>query len=245
MRETDRRRVFIGRPEDAFQPMPESAVVIIDVLLSTTTVVTSVAQGRRTVLTGSVDEARQRARDLTNPILASEPGFTASDELMAFTGPSRLTKTVETGRPLVLVAPTARLTVGRSTAYFACLRNLSATTEALALDENDVYVISAGHAGQARCEDELLATWTAQRLLAMGFEAGNLRTLREIERWSRAEVKTVGLGRGADYLRRLGHEEDVDFVLSRVDDLDVVCRSHGTEVRAHWPRPALVAAGSH
>ena len=68
---------------------------------------------------------------------------------------------------------------------------------------------------------------------------GGLRTAREVDRWSRADPSVLALGRGADHLRRMGHDDDLNFALSRVDDLDLVCLYDDHEVRAHWPSRPL------
>jgi phosphosulfolactate phosphohydrolase-like enzyme len=239
------REVQIDPGAESIHGSPLDAIVLIDVLLSSTTVVTSVAQGRRTVLAATVEDGRQRARALPNPILASEPGLQSASEFDEATGPSTLSSLPGPERPLVLLSATARLLPGTEPApaiYVGCLRNLSATVEMLDLHHERVALVSVGHDGQARCEDQLVAGWIAGRLLERGFTPASLHTSREIERWSRADLSVVALGRGAEYLRRLGRSADLEFVLSRVDDLDVACRHHGPEVGAAWLAPIRVAA---
>jgi phosphosulfolactate phosphohydrolase-like enzyme len=245
------REVRIDSPVDAVQRQGVDAVVLIDVLLSSTTVVTSVAQGRRTVLAASVEEGRHRARALSNPILACEPGLLGTSEFDPRTGPSSLHSLPESERPLVLVSPAAHWLPSDEAApavYVGCLRNLSATVEMLVLHHRRVAVLGVGHGGQTRCEDQLVAGWIAGRLVQLGFAPSNLHTHREVDRWSRADLSVVALGRGAEYLRRLGLEADLDFVLSRVDDLEVACRHLGPEASAAWLAPvpaAAVSAGAH
>jgi hypothetical protein len=82
--------------------------VCIDVLLSSTTAVTSVARGRRTVLAATVAEGRMRARHLSDPIMAGGPGVAAAD-FDARSGPFALDGRSDTARPLVLVSPAAQV----------------------------------------------------------------------------------------------------------------------------------------
>ena len=74
-------------------------------------------------------------------------------------------------RPFLLLTPAAEVlagSLGAPAVYLACLRNLSATVEAVAEAHDQVAVIAAGHAGQPRSEDQMVAAWIAGRLLASG-----------------------------------------------------------------------------
>ena len=150
---------------------------------------------------------------------------------------------------MIFVCPTAELleAAERSPAvYVACLRNMSATVSAVALRHDRVAVIAAGYAGQERSEDQMLAALMAGLLMDQGYEAGGLRTAREIDRWSRADPSVLALGRGADHLRRMGYDVDLNFALSRVDDLDLVCLYDDHEVRASAPSmPLQEVAAAH
>jgi 2-phosphosulfolactate phosphatase len=235
-----KNEVFIGTVGAVHDRGPESAMVLIDVLLSTSTAVTSVAQGRRTLLAPSVDEGRRRAEPLSNPILAAEPGVSNAGEFDPGTGPASLHGMDDTARDLVLVAPSTRIQGDEApTVYVACLRNMTATAAALAERHTRVYLVPVGHEGDQRCEDQMVASWIARAMIGLGFVAGDLRTAREIERWSRADLSVLALGRGADYLRRLGRDADLDFVLNRVDDVDIVCRLRSSELFAQLPTPTV------
>jgi phosphosulfolactate phosphohydrolase-like enzyme len=231
-----RQTVLIDALPDSVYRHLDCAIVCIDVLLSTTTAVTSVAQGRRTLFASSVADGRRRARDLSDPVLAGEPGFAAAD-FDSRSGPSALEGRVDVGRPLVLVSPAAQLLYNAEEAaavYVACLRNMSATADLLAERYERVALLGAGFGGESRCEDQMVAAWIAGKLVDRGFETADPQTARELERWSRTDVSVAALGRGAEYLRRVGREEDLRFVLSRVDDLDLTCRFRSGETeRAH------------
>jgi phosphosulfolactate phosphohydrolase-like enzyme len=159
-------------------------------------------------------------------------------------GLSRL-ETADDGRPFVLVSSSVEVlekAAGAPAVYVACLRNLSATVDALAESHDQVAIVAAGHGTDTRCEDQLAASWMARQLVAMGYEPASHQTVREMQRWAYADLSVVALGRGAEHWRRQGREEDVDFVLRRVDDLDLVCSYEtGGEVRGHRSRlPAPV-----
>ncbi len=242
-----RRQVHIDALAESVYRHPDHAIVCIDVLLSSTTVVTAVAQGRRTLLATTVDEARTCARGLTDALVLGDPGLPAADGFEARGGPAALESRRDISRPLVLVSPAAQIAYNAHSApavYVACLRNMSATAEVLAERHDRVALVGAGHGSEVRYEDQIVAALIARKLIERGFEPDGLQTAREIERWGRADLSVLGLGRGAEHLRRLGRGEDLEFVMSRVDDLAVTCRFQAGEMREVWLSP-LRSAASH
>lgn len=238
MQDHSRREVHIDTVADGLQRHPRHAVVFIDILMSSTTLVTSATQGRRTLVVANLDEGRRRARGLRNPILAADPGAEAGFEFDSRTGPSHLSTLGNPERPLMLLSPAAGSLAEAEQAparFIACLRNMTATINALSEEHDEVVLVASGHAGQARCEDLMAAGWMGARLLELGYVPSGLQTIRAIERWGRADLSVLALGRAADHLRRLGRDEDLAFVLQRVDDLETVCRYQGDEVMATWP----------
>jgi phosphosulfolactate phosphohydrolase-like enzyme len=230
-----RRRVQLDALAESAHRHLDGAIICVDVLLCSTTAVTSVAQGRRTLIVASAEEAYEAAGFLRNPVLADEmPGRT----LLGFeaeAGPAVLDKRRDIGRPLVLTSPTAHLLAnarGADGVYLACLRNAAATAAYVALHHERVTVIGAGHGPDTRCEDQIVATMIAQDLIRRGFEAEGLGTMRELSRWRHADVSAARLGRGAELLNRIGQREDVEFALGRRDDLDQVCEYQDGEVFA-------------
>jgi len=250
----DRREVVIDALAGGVYRHLDSAIVCIDVLLSTSTLVTAVASGRRTVAVASLEAGRHRAEGLRDAVLSNE-----SEAPIPILGGNRLGPVSIEGRadrrPLVLVSPAAELidnAAGAPGIYIACLRNLSATVDAVAAMHDRVALVGAGHGSDTRCEDQLAAAWMARQLVAMGYEPAGHQTAREMERWAHADLSVVRLGRGAEHWRRQGHGDDVDFVLDRVDDLDLVCAYDEGEVRAasfpagpSWVAPARAVAASH
>jgi phosphosulfolactate phosphohydrolase-like enzyme len=234
-----RREVQIDSLADSVHRHADRAIVCIDVLLSSTSAVTSLAQGRRTVLATTVEEARLRGRSLNEAVLMGEPGLPGVQGPEFCPGPCALESRGE--GDVVVVSPAAKLLYDAQCAhavYVACLRNMSATAELLAERHDRVTLVGAGYGGEVRYEDQMVAAWIAGKLVAHGFEPAGLHTVREIERWSKVEPSVAALGRGAEHLRRLGQGQELHFVLSRVDDLDLACRFQGGELRQVWRSPA-------
>ena len=225
-----RREVHIDSLTDGYRA-GDRAIVCVDVLLSSTTVATSLAQGRRTVLTATVEEARARGRGLAYPLVVSEPGSPGADGPDIHTGPLALEYLQGRPQDVVVVSPAAKILYDTSAAvYVACLRNMSATARLLARRHDLVTLVAAGHAGELRSEDQMVAAWIAAKLVDAGFQPSGLHTAREVERWSRADLSLAALGRGAEHLRRIGRAEELEYVLSRIDDLDFACRFHAGEI---------------
>lgn len=216
----------------------DDAIICVDILLCSTTAVTSAARGRRTFIVSNAEEARSRANALRNPVLASEIPAQAPPDFDADTGPAALERRRDVERPLVLTSPTAHLLANARFApalYLACLRNAAAVARHVAVHHDRVTVLGAGHGSDIRCEDQLAAAMIARDLARQGFEPEGLSTIRELSRWRDADLSVARLGRGAELLRRTGHEEDLEFALGRQDDLDLVCEFRDGEVVAgNW-----------
>lgn len=244
---TSVRKVKIDAlPESAYRHLERDAIVCIDAMLAGTIVVTSLALGRRVFLVGSVEEARVLVRRFQDPLLAIEGFETAPEGFDRNLGPVSLGERSDVHRPLVLVSPLAGLLAnasGGAAVYVTCFRNLAATAEALAAGHQRVALLGAGYAGEQRCEDRIVAALVARMLIERGFEAEDLTTVQEVASWAGADMALVGLGKSADYLRRHRREAELEFVLSRRDDLDLVCVYESGEVRvaeaSHWLRKAF------
>ena len=228
-----RKTVVIDQlSESAFRHL-DSAIVCVDVFLFSTNAVTAVASGRRTIPVAWAEGARRLGAALGVSILAAEPDASAPTQFDTRWGPARLERREDVTRPLVLLSPTAQLldnASGCPETYVACLRNLTATVEALASRHRRVAIVAAGQDGETRCEDQLVSAWLAQALVDRGFEPEGRLTHRELARWARAELAVTRLGKGAGLLRQLGRVEDLEFVLDRVDDIDLACTVVGGEI---------------
>ena len=234
-------------PESAFRYLDDYAVVCIDVLSASTTIVTAVGQGRVAVPAYDRDQALRLSYGLPEALLAVEEAGppTLSAELR--NGPAALSRRAD-ARPLVVAGTTGTELLinaaGARATYVACLRNITATIEYLAAHHSRVVLLGAGWGNEFRCEDQMAAARIAAGLMWEGFEAEDLTTEDLVTRWSQAELDMVALGKTAAYLKRWGQQEDVDFVLAHVDDMDVVCRyREGRVLRVTAPRPTFSTTG--
>lgn len=231
---TGRRVVRIdGLPESAWRYTGYDAIVCIDVLLSATTIVTAVAQGRRVFPTSTPGDGLQVKSRFLDAVLVTD-ALERADGPMTFAGPAWVTADGQ-ARPLVHVSPLAEMlatTVPGATVYVACLRNLKATAAEVGRRHRKVAILAAGEAGELCAEDQMAAAWLAARLRRRGFSLEGRHTVNEVTRWGRPDVSLVGWSRSAERLRSRGRGDDVDFVLQHVDDLDVVCAYAQGELRA-------------
>lgn len=201
------------------------AVVLVDVLCETTTLVTAAAQRRQVFPAASAPAALALAHGLRDPIIATSErsnwrsGFEMGDS------PAALARRSD-ARPFVLACETGRLLAERAQrwpdVYLACLRNVGATARHLALRHERVLVIDSG-SDDVRCEDRIAAARLAQLLVDEGFAPLGLETHETLSRWAAADLALAEWGRSAEELRRARREEDLDFVLAHIDDVDVVC----------------------
>jgi phosphosulfolactate phosphohydrolase-like enzyme len=211
-------------PESAWRYPGYDAIVCVDVLLSATTIVTALAQDRRVLLAEETRQAQQLAAGLEDPLLLTDALASADDGSLRFAGPALLV-TESKPRPLVLVSPFAAMLLEasrRASVYVACLRNLEATANELALQHRRVVLIGAGQDGEVCVADQMATTWLALRLQGRDFDLEGRHTHDEVKRWGSSDVSLIGLSRSAERLRARGREVEVNFVLRHVNDLDVV-----------------------
>jgi len=217
------------------------AIVCVDVLLSSTTIVTAVARGRRVFSASTPAEGLQVKSRVGDAVLVTD-AIEGAGGPVTYAGPALVTSDGEV-RPLVHVSPLADMLaagIPGATVYVACLRNLKATAAEIARKHWRVAILAAGEGGELCSEDQMAAAWLAARLRRRGFVLESRRTAAEVARWGRPDVSLVAWSRSAERLRSQGRGEDVDFVLGHVDDLDVVCAySHGEL------RPTLRPAPRH
>jgi phosphosulfolactate phosphohydrolase-like enzyme len=237
--------------ESAYRSLEYDAIVCIDVMLAATTAVTCLARGRRVFFVRTPEEARALAGTLEDPILAHEDsGKGHNGDLHGFelsAGPAAFGDRADVRRPLVLVSTLAHLLAnsqGASAVYVACLRNLSAMIRHLCVRHERVALISTGYAGELRCEDQLVAGTIGRALRKSGFQIEDMNTRLEVERWGEADPSVISLGKAADYLRRLGQQRDLDYVLGHVDDLQTIGRYVAGELKVAGllRRPAAFAS---
>lgn len=217
-------------PESAERYHHRCAIVAIDVIRATTTATTALSLGRRVVPARTTDEASVAAAGLDNPLLVGELGGNTPYGFDLTNSPAEIALRRDIERPMVLVSSSGtQLIIGAAGApgvYVACLRNYSAVAAHLAGTHERIAVIGAGTRGQFRREDQIGCALVAQQLMERGYEPEDARTLEYIARWtsmaSDARMAAIREGRSADYLRRSGQEQDLDFVVAHLDDLGTV-----------------------
>jgi phosphosulfolactate phosphohydrolase-like enzyme len=212
-------------PESAWRCAGYDAIVCIDVLLSATTIVTALSLGRRVCTAPNPVHARRLESRLGDALVWTETADVWNGSIR-FGGPAWLDAAGRTASSLVLVSPLAKMLAAappQASVYVACLRNLEATALAIAQRHTRVAVLAVGEGGEVCTEDEMVASWLAERLRCRGFELEGRTTTSEVERWCRTDATLVGWSRSAERLRAGGRARDVDFVLEHIDDLDVVC----------------------
>jgi len=221
-------------PESAFRHLERDAIICIDVIRTTTTLVSSVSQGRLSFTAPNVERALELASCLDSPLLAGEvdgckpEGFTLEDS------PSAILARKDVWRPLVLLSTPGTKLIANTAAcpavYIASFQNLSATAEHVAAQHDRVALLGAGAQGEFSCEDQMAAAWLAQKLVEWEFEPEDMPTAELIDRWSDADISLTSWGNSAASLRSAAQLEDLDFVLGHVDDLDLVCCYRDEEV---------------
>ncbi len=216
-------------PESAWRYSGYDAIVCVDVLLSATTIVTAVSQGRRVRLAVDAKEggARTAAQSLSHPapLIVTDDLTEPLSGMPQFAGPAAVAADTS-GRPLLHVSTFSAMAAAaaeRARVYVACLRNIEATANELALQHRRVVLIGAGQDGEVCAADQMAAAWLAKRMEGRDFELEGRNTNDEVSRWGSSDVSLIGLSRSAERLRARGHGSDVDFVLHHVNDRSVVC----------------------
>lgn len=216
-------------PESARAYHGACAVVAVDVIRATTTAVTAVALGRECFAVPTIEAAVPLAARLTDPLLVGELGGNVPYGFHLQNSPAELARRTDIHRPMILLSTSGTRLIleaeGAEAVYVACLRNYSAQAAHLAAHHNDVAVIGAGARGEFREEDQLCCAWIAEALVRAGHAPKDAETVEIIERWTGQGVDAITRGASADYLRRTDQLQDLEFIMTHVDDLDDVYRS--------------------
>ena len=217
----------------AFRHLERDAIVCVDVMQVSTTLVTAVAQGRPAFVASTPDGAVRLAEGLDRPLLAGADAR-AVTRFDIPDSPAVLARQADPRRPLVLYSPPGTEMITNAAAVpevlIACFRNLTATVNHVVRQHRRVAVVAAGYGDELSCEDVMAAARIVQMLLQRGFEAADLRTGELTRRWSPIEVALAGWGNGAARLRSAGQAEDVEFILGHVDDVPLACVCRSGEV---------------
>lgn len=222
-------------PESAPRYRDSHAIVVIDVIRATTTAVTAVSLGRRVFPVLTTDEAFVLASKLKDSLLIGELGGNMPYGFEMTNSPAQVAVRNDIHRPMILVSSSGTQlllsSVGSEAVYVGCFRNLSAVANYIAGRHARVAILGAGTRGQFRREDQMGCAWIAKRLVRAGYEVETPQTEECISRWTGVSLEEVRGGRSADYLRRSDQEQDLEFVIAHVDDLDTVCVLEKGELR--------------
>ena len=218
--------------DSAFRYLDRDAIVCVDIITSTTTIVSAVAQDRRVFAAADLDTALTQGYRIAGAALAGEVNGEVPLGFALGAGPTEVCG-LAPGRPVVLLSPGTRLLVNAASgraAYVASFRNLSATAAHLAASYERVVILGAGVGGEFRCEDQMAAAMIGRVLAAYGFEPEDVATSDLVARWSGIETELIRYGKSAAELRRSGREADLEYICSHFDDLKLVCRMNHGEV---------------
>jgi 2-phosphosulfolactate phosphatase len=222
-------------PESVAAYRDGHAIVGVDVIRATTTAVTAAARGHRVFPVPSLEAAVPLAARLDHPLLAGELGGNMPYGFDLNNSPAAM-ETLDDDRPLILLSTSGTRLLcdakGAEAVYPGCLRNLSALGRVLADRHERVAIIGAGTRREFREEDQIGCAWIAERLLEAGYEPRDESTERIVERWRGSPITAIESSASAEYLRRSGQLQDLDFVLSHVDDVDAVFALEGEELVA-------------
>jgi 2-phosphosulfolactate phosphatase len=209
------------------------AIVAVDVVRSTTTAISAAAMGRRSYVVPTLPIAFEMAKTMHKPLLAGELAGIVPLEFEIDNSPTELVKRIDVERPLILLSSSGtRLCYEASksnVALTACLRNYPAVAKYI---ERFAHVVLMGAAtkGEFREEDQLCCSLIAELLLEAGYSPANAATIEIIERWKNRPVNSWLRGKSADYLRRSGKLDDLEFIANNVGDLNSVFVLRGAEL---------------
>src|SRR5271166_3725197 len=213
-------------PESAQKYRDSHAIVAVDVIRATTTAVTAVSLGWECFPTQSLEAAVPLAAKLHNPLLVGELGGFMPYGFDMTNSPAGIALRTDFRRPLILLSTSGTQLInesrGSETTYVACLRNYTAQTQYMAGRHQNVAVIGAGARGEFREEDQLCCAWIAEGMMKAGYQPANRTTEELVERWSGAPIDGFLMSKSVEYLRRTNQLQDLDFILSHVNDIQAV-----------------------
>lgn len=202
----------------------DTAVVVIDVIRSTTVAATVLESGRKCYFAPTVEAALLLAKQLKNPLLLGEVGGNMPYGFDLTNSPVKLEKHPDKSRPVIIVSssgiPLLSSLSNCSSVYVACLRNYTATIEHLARLYSHVVVLGAPTRGEFREEDKLCSSWIAAGLVKTGFTCENKATEQIVNDWKDKSVTVCAQGKSAKYLLDTGQGEDLNFILTHVNDFN-------------------------
>lgn len=210
-------------PESALKYSKGYAVVAVDVIRATTSAITIADRGGRCFPVLSLEAALELKSTLQDPLLAGELGGSIAPGFELNNSPAQLDKWEIAGRPVILLSSSGTRLVCLAkecdAVYLACFRNYGFMARHLMDHHSRIAVIGAGSRGEFRLEDQMCCAWIARDLAGMGYEPANEATLSLIKTWATERPEAALHSKSADYLRRTGQSQDLDFILAHINDL--------------------------
>ncbi|AQL42918.1 hypothetical protein BV210_09405 [Halorientalis sp. IM1011] len=207
----------VDRLEDVPEPAPEATFVVVDVIISSTSVVRLLEAGARYVRPfADVDAARAFKADTENALLVGEQGGQPVDGFDCSPLPSLIAERDFDDRPVGILTSNGTRAVHRigddADVLIGSTVNAAAVADHLCERDGDVWLVAAGRQGDRTPEDsagvELIRRHYADETAA--FTSDDLA----------AQVRESGT---AEWLQGLGFENEVED-LCAFDTSDVVPR---------------------
>jgi 2-phosphosulfolactate phosphatase len=212
----------------------ETAIVVIDVIRSTTVAATVVESGRRCFFAPTTEAAILLKHRLYKPLLVGEVGGNMPYGFDFKNSPVDVKKYPDKSRPVIIVStsgiPLLYSSKNCGSVLVACLRDYSATVKHLARHYNNVKLLGAPTRGEFREEDKLCCAWIAAGLIEAGFTCADAKTLQLVNNWKIKPVTVCGEGNSARYLIETRQKKDLNFILKHVDDLNYALIVEGDEI---------------
>jgi 2-phosphosulfolactate phosphatase len=204
----------------------DPVVIVSDVIRATTTATTAVVRENRCIPVGSVEDALAEAARHEDALLAGEQGGEAVAGFEMGNSPASIDRIRD--RTIILLSssgtPVLHAARDTQTVYVACLRNARATVQAAARHGRDVVMLAACTRGEFRDEDRLLAGWTTRGLGELGYVAHGALARETLAEWGHAPPAAILESPSVQFLNSRGHEDDLRFILGRIDDVDFAVR---------------------
>ncbi len=224
---------------------PGHVVVAVDVIRSTTTAITGLAVGRRCFPASTIEAALELAASRPDALLVGELGGTMPYGFHLDNSPTQLIAHRDVSKPFILLSTSGTRLICESAhnrrVYVASLRNAAAQAAHLVNGEASVAVVGAATRGEFREEDQLCCARIAATLVESGFEPAGM-TEEIVARWRDAPVDAMRVSKSCHYLAEVGRLDDLDFILSHIDDVDSVFEVQGSEIMAVPPTVHAVSA---
>ena len=217
---------------------PGHVVVAVDVIRSSTTAITGIVAGRRCLPVSTIEAAVALAGSQPDAILVGELGGKMPYGFHLDNSPTQLVVRDDVSRPFILLSTSGTRLMTESArnrrVYVACLRNATAQVAHLVDGDASVALVGAATRGEFREEDQICCARIAAPLVQNGFEPVGM-TEEIVARWRDAPVDAMRVSKSCRYLIEAGRLDDLEFILSHVDDVDGVFEVQGSEIISAGP----------